>query len=128
MLAAALATAPLFAFAEGFDARHCGRVALSNGGAALLCLLLLRVLRSGHAAAVGRALVLGLLLLVGALASTSGEEARFESIAQFLPSYAVIVLVLWLRARMEPASAYRGGALAPAAAPAPDRKVPGAES
>ena len=26
-------------------------------------------------------------------------EARFESTAQFLPSYAVIVLVLWLRER-----------------------------
>jgi hypothetical protein len=152
VLVAAVATAPLFAIAEGFDAAHLGRVACSNGGAALLCLLLLLVLRRGHVAAVGRALVFGLLLLVGALASTSGEdvhvnvvnfvlvallaglltsrrelllvallstvamvaiawrqapaapgteplEARCESIAQFLPTYLVIVFVLWLAAR-----------------------------
>jgi len=152
VLVAAVATAPLFTLAEGFDAAHVGRVALSNGGAALLCLFLLLVLRRGHVAAVGRALVFGLLLLVGALASTSGEdvhvnvvnfvlvallaglltsrrelllvallstvamvaiawrqapvapgaeplEARCESIAQFLPTYLVIVFVLWLAAR-----------------------------
>jgi hypothetical protein len=152
VLVAAVATAPLFAIAEGFDAAHLGRVAASNGGAALLCLLLLLVLRRGHVAAVGRALVFGLLLLVGTLASTSGEdvhvnvvnfvlvallaglltsrrelllvallsttamvaiawrharaapveeafELRCESIAQFLPTYVVIVFVLWLVAR-----------------------------
>jgi hypothetical protein len=150
VLVAALATAPLFLFAEGFEARHVGRVAASNGGAALLCLVLLRVLRRGHVAPVGRALVFGLLALVAGLASTNGEEvhqnvvnfvlvtvlasvllgrrpllvvaaiaalvmaaiawqqahaaageelleARFESISQFLPSYAVITLVLWFR-------------------------------
>lgn len=157
VLVAAVATAPLFTIAEGFDATHIGRVALSNGGAALLCLFLLLVLRRGHVAAVGRTLVFGLLLLVGALASTSGEdvhvnvvnfvlvallaglltsrrelllvallstaamvaiawrqaqpapgeeafEARCESIAQFLPTYLVIVFVLWLAARPPPES------------------------
>jgi hypothetical protein len=152
VLAAAVATAPLFLFAEGFAARHCGRVAASNGGAALLCLVLLRALRGGHVARVGGALIFGLLALVCALAWSNGEdvhqnvvnfvlvtvlasvllgrralpvvaavaalvmaaiawkqaraapgealfEARFESIAQFLPTYAVITLVLWLRER-----------------------------
>jgi hypothetical protein len=150
VLAAALATAPVFLFAEGFEARHFWRVAASNGGAALLCVVLLAVLRKGHVAPVGRALVFGLLALVAGLAWTNGEEvhqnvvnfvlvtvlasvllgrrallvvaaiaalvmaaiawkqahaaageelleARFESISQFLPSYAVITLVLWFR-------------------------------
>jgi hypothetical protein len=154
VLVAALATAPLFAFGEGFEAGHLGRVALSNGGAALLAFVLLRTLRGGRVELVGRTLVFGLLLLVAALASTSGEdvhknvvnfvlvtllaglltsrreltavallsaatmvaiawrqaqpapgegafEARFESVAQFLPTYIVIVFVLWLR---EPAA------------------------
>lgn len=150
VLIAAVATAPLFLFAEGFEAKHFGRVAASNGGAALLCLVLLRALRGGHVTRVGGALVFGLLALVAALSWTNGEdvhqnvvnfvlvtvlasvllgrrallvvaavaavvmaaiawrqahaapgeellEARFESIAQFLPTYAVITLVLWLR-------------------------------
>ena len=152
VLVAAIATAPLFCFAEGFEARHLCRVAASNGGAALLCLVLLRVLRSGRVALAGGALVYGLLALVAGLAWSNGEEihqnvvnfvlvtllagvllgrrallivapiaalvmaaiawrqahaapgeelieARFESIAQFLPTYAVITLVLWLRER-----------------------------
>lgn len=150
VLVAAVATAPVFLFAEEFEPRHLGRVAASNGGAALLCLLLLKVLQKGHVAAVGRTLVFGLLALVAGLAWTNGEEvhqnvvnfvlvtllasvllgrrtllvvaalaalvmcaiawkqahaavgeglfeARFESIAQFLPTYAVITLVLWFR-------------------------------
>jgi hypothetical protein len=144
VLVAAVATAPVFLFAERFAARNVGRVAASNGAAALLCLVLLWILRRGHAAAVGRALVFGMLALVVALTWTNGEpvhqnvvnfvlvtvlasvllgrrallavaavaalamvaiawrqggeaEARFESIAQFLPTYAVITLVLWLR-------------------------------
>jgi hypothetical protein len=153
VLFAALATAPLFCFAEGFEARHLWRVVGSNGGAALLCLVLLRVLRGGRVALVGRLLVFGLLALVASLAWSNGEdvhqnvvnfvlvtllasvllgrralllvapvaalvmaaiawrqaraapgeellEARFESIAQFLPTYAVITLVLWLRERL----------------------------
>lgn len=152
VLVAAVATAPLFLFAEGFEARHVWRVVASNGGAALLCLALLRLLRSGRVVLVGRALVFGLLVLVALLTSTNGEEihqnvvnfvlvtllasvllgrrellavaliaalvmaavawrqaqaapgedlieARFESLAQFLPTYAVITLVLWLRER-----------------------------
>jgi len=169
VLVAALATAPLFLFAEGFEARHVGRVALSNGGAALLGLVLLKVLQKGHVVVVGRTLVFGLLALVAGLASTNGEEvqqnvvnfvlvtvlasvllgrralllvaalaalamaviawrqahdieARFESIAQFLPSYAVITLVLWFReAGIAPA------APAAAAAKSPDARDGGAD-
>src|SRR5882672_9298543 len=83
VLVAALATAPLFLFAEGFEARHVGRVALSNGGAALLCLVLLRVLRRGHVAPVGRALVFGLLALVGLLAWTNHEDVH-QNVVNFV--------------------------------------------
>ncbi len=152
VLVAAIATAPVFLFAESFDAEHGVRVLLSNGVTALFCGVLLRVLKSGRTVLVGRVLVFGLLALVGGLAWTNGEdvhvnvvnfvlvtvlakvllgrrelvlvaslaalamcaiawkqavaaageelaEARFESIAQFLPTFAVIVLVLWLADR-----------------------------
>jgi hypothetical protein len=152
VLVAAVATAPVFLFAETFDREHVLRVLESNGAAALMCLVLLAALRGGHVELVGRLLVFGLLALVALLAWTNGEdvhvnvvnfvlvtvlasvllrrgellavaglaalvmsaiawkqavaiggeelaEARFESTAQFLPSYAVIVLVLWLRER-----------------------------
>jgi hypothetical protein len=150
VLVAAIATAPIFLFAESFDREHVVRVLLSNGLAAALCTALLAVLRRGHAASVGRWLVFGLFALVAALAWTNGEdihvnvvnfvlvtvlasvltrrrtffavaafaaatmcriawvqaapetgeellEARLESIAQFLPTYCVIVLVLGFR-------------------------------
>lgn len=153
LFVAAVATAPLFLFAEEFAARSIGRVAASNGVAALLCLVLLRLVRDGAPARVtlvGRLLVGGLLALVAGLAATNGEEihvnvvnfvlvtvlasallarrelvgvaiaaaaamvaiawrqavappgeglaeARLESVAQFLPTYAVIVVVLALR-------------------------------
>ncbi|MCK6447486.1 MAG: hypothetical protein L6Q99_13935 [Planctomycetes bacterium] len=154
ILAAAVLTAPVFLFAESFDREHVVRVALSNGLAALLCAGPLAWSRRGHAEAIGRVLVFGLLALVASLAWTNGEdvhvnvvnfvlvavlasvlterrillgvacvsaaamcaiawkqavppageelfEARLESIAQFLPTYAVIVLVLALRERRE---------------------------
>lgn len=154
LLAAAVLTTPVFLFAESFDREHVVRVALSNGLAALLCAGLLAWSRHGHAEAIGRLLVFGLLALVGSLAWTNGEdvhvnvvnfvlvtvlasvlterrillavalvsatvmcaiawkqavppageelvEARLESIAQFLPTYAVIALVLALRERRE---------------------------
>lgn len=149
---AALATTPVFLFAEKFDREHIVRVAASNGVTMVLCAALLAVLRSGRVMLVARVLVLALLALVGWLASTNGEdvhvnvvnfvlvtvlanvlltrrelvlvatvsafvmcgiawqqavaragedamEARLESIAQFLPTYTVIVLVLALARR-----------------------------
>ncbi|MBL8842845.1 MAG: hypothetical protein JNL90_15110 [Planctomycetes bacterium] len=78
--AAALLSAPLFLFAEGFSAASAVRVAASNGAAALLCSVLLRRLADRNALQVGRGLVLGLLVLVGALASTNGEPVHVNVI------------------------------------------------
>jgi hypothetical protein len=153
VLGAALATAPVFLFAEGWGVEHVWRVLASNGGTALLCGLLLRVLRTGHGNAARCALIFGLLAIVTTLAWTNGEsvhvnvvnfvfvtvlasallgprallvvgatslvalsaiafreagaasdplDARLEAIAQFGPTFAAIVLVLWLRDRAEP--------------------------
>ena len=152
ILLAAVLTAPVFVFGEGFEARYIGRVAASNGTCALLCLGILRLLSRGHAALASHLLVLGLLTLVGLLAWFNGErvhvnvvnfvlvaviastvagrglllatilvsaaemvaiawtrpfpeagktlaEARFEAIAQFLPTYLVIATILLLRPR-----------------------------
>lgn len=152
VLVAAVVSAPVYLFAEDFDRAHVGTVLASNGVCAALCVGLLAMLRRGRDEAAARVLVLGLLLLVGALAWTNGEdvhvnvvnfllvtvlasvllgrrtlllvglvaavemvaiawrqavpppgeellEARLESIAQFLPTYLVIVLVLWVRER-----------------------------
>ena len=149
ILVAAVVTAPVFVFGEGFEAKYVLRVAASNGLCILLCLGLLGLLRRGHTELVARLFVFGLLALVGALAWFNGErvhvnvvnfvliavlaavlqggrmllvvallsalemvaiawtrpfpepghelgEARFEAIAQFLPTYLVIVTILWL--------------------------------
>ncbi len=157
---AALLTAPVFLFAEGWSVEHLLRVIASNGATALLCVLLLVALRRGHVEWVGHGLVFGLLALVTVLAWTNGEEvhvnvinfvfvtvlasvllsrttllivaalsalvligialkqpvtgltedgldARLESIGQFLPTYTVIVLVLWLRERAASARSAR---------------------
>ncbi len=154
ILLAALASAPIFLFAEGFSAQSALRVAASNGVAALLCAVLLRQVGRGHETAIARWLVGGLLALVVGLASSNGEaihvnvvnfvlvtllasvligtrglllvaaisavamaaiawrqavappgeeiaEARLEAIAQFLPTYAVIVAILWRRERAD---------------------------
>lgn len=150
ILLAAVVTAPVFVFGEGFEARYIGRVAATNGPCVLLCLGLLWLLNQGRHELAGRLLVLGLMVLVGGLAWAGGErvhvnvinfvliavlasavttrrllalvagisvvemvaiawtrpfveaghelgEARFEAIAQFLPTYMVVVTVLWLR-------------------------------
>jgi hypothetical protein len=156
ILIAAVVTAPIFLFGEGFEAKYVMRVAASNGLCIALCVGLLALLRKGHQRAAGGMLVYGLLALVGALAWANGEhvhvnvinftlvtvlasaicerrqilmvgalssiemiaiawdrplhatgeiaplaedlaEARFESIVQFLPTYLVVVAVLWLR-------------------------------
>lgn len=163
ILWAAIVTAPLFLFGEGFEAEYVGRVALSNGACAALCLWLLALVRRGRARLAGSLLVGGLAVLVGSLAYGNGEpahvnvinfvlvtllasvvggraqvlwvgclsalemgliawqrplvpagkdlaEARFESLVQILPTFLVVVAILWLRARP-------GGA---AAAAAPD--------
>lgn len=155
ILVAAVVTAPVFVFGEGFEAKYVTRVALSNGLCILLCLVLLRMLRKGQAELVARLFVGGLLALVGGLAWFNGErvhvnvvnfvliavlaavstdrrvlmlvglvsavemvaiawtrpfaeptqelgEARFEAIAQFLPTYLVILAILWLRTPRRP--------------------------
>lgn len=158
ILAAAVLSAPVFLIAEEFDRSHSLLVLASNGICALLCVVLLKQLRSGKVELCARILVYGLMLLVGWLASANGEdvhvnvvnfvlvsvlasvllsarelgavalvssllmswiayqqavpppgeelfEARLESIAQFLPTYLVVVSILWLRersARAEP--------------------------
>lgn len=152
ILAAAILSAPVFLVAEDFDAPHVGLVLASNGVCALLCLALLWRLRLGEVDLAARALVWGLLAVVGSLASFNGEpvhvnvinfvlvtvlasvllgrrsllpvagisaalmlsiawrhalppageelfEYRLETIAQFLPTYLVVVAVLWLRER-----------------------------
>ena len=153
ILAAAILTAPLFLFGEGFEARYVGRVALSNGACAALCLGLLALVRRGRGRLAGGLLVWGLAALVGSLAYGNGEpahvnvinfvlvtllasvvgsrwqvallgllaaaemaliawqrplmppgkdlaEARFESLVQILPTFLVVVAILWLRAGM----------------------------
>lgn len=150
ILLAAVISAPLFLFAEGFQAKYVGRVAASNGTCVVLCLGLLAMLRRGRVQQAGLVLVLGLLGLVGTLAWNNGEpvhvnvinfvlvtllagslldrrwllavsaacalcmvgialrqelagspeeqwEQRLESIVQFLPTYSVVVGILWLR-------------------------------
>jgi len=73
VLLAAVVTAPIFLFGEGFEAKYIGRVAASNGLCVLLCLGLLRLLAQGKADLAANLLVVGLLALVGALASVNGE-------------------------------------------------------
>ena len=150
ILLAAILSAPVFLVAEDFDAEHSLLVLGSNGVTALLCVFLLWRLRAGQVELAARVLVWGLLILVGGLASTNGEdvhvnvvnfilvtvlasvllrrrtllriavissaamvtiawrqavapmgeeifEVRLESIAQFLPTYLVVVAILWLR-------------------------------
>ncbi len=80
ILAAAVLSAPLFLFAEGFQAKYLARVAVSNGSCALLCAGLLQLLRRGQVQAAGLALVLGLLALVGALAWNNGEPVHVNVI------------------------------------------------
>lgn len=152
VLVAAVVTAPVFLFGEGFEAKYVGRVAASNGVCVALCLGLLGLIRRGKVELAGTLLALGLLGLVGTLASVNGErvhvnvvnfvlvtllasavgsrgllafvalassatmvgiawarpfaeagqdveEARFEAIVQFLPTYLVIVAVLWMGRR-----------------------------
>ena len=171
ILAAAILTAPLFLFGEGFEAEYVGRVALSNGACALLCLGLLALVRRGKGALAGSLLVWGLALLVGSLAWGNGEpahvnvinfvlvtllasvlgsrrevlllgalsalemgviawqrplmppgkdlaEARFESLVQILPTFLVVVAILWLRAGMAE-SRVGGGSDAAGADPRP---------
>ena len=51
VLAAAVVTAPVFLFGEGFEAKYIGRVAVSNGLCALLCLGLLSLVARGRGGA-----------------------------------------------------------------------------
>ncbi|MFT6110692.1 MAG: hypothetical protein ACJA2W_003620 [Planctomycetota bacterium] len=151
VLLAAVVTAPVFLFGEGFEAKYLWRVAASNGACIVLCLALLALLRRDRVRLAAGALVYGLLALVGLLAWSNGEpvhvnvinftlvavlasviatrrdllvvgalaaiemvgiawreptvellageelaEARFESIVQFLPTFCVVVGVLWI--------------------------------
>ncbi len=154
VLVAAIVTAPIFLFGEGFEAKYFWRVAASNGLCALLCVGLLALLRRGRTELAGGLLVYGLLGLVGTLAWVNGEpvhvnvinfalvavlasviapvrdllavgalaaiemvaiawrqpvavlpegkdlgEVRFESIVQFLPTFCVVIGVLYLGRR-----------------------------
>lgn len=154
ILVAAVVTAPVFLFGEGFEAKYLWRVSASNGLCAALCIGLLALLRGGRTRLAGSLLVYGLLALVGTLAWVNGEpvhvnvinftlvavvasaiaaprdllvtgalaaiemiaiawdrpakrlgedidlaEARFESIVQFLPTFCVVIGVLWLARR-----------------------------
>lgn len=154
ILVAAVATAPVFLFGEGFEAKYIWRVAASNGLCVVLCLGLLALIKRGRVELAGTLLVYGLLALVGTLAWVNGEpvhvnvinftlvavlasviatsrdlliagglaalemvaiawrrpaayvpegkdlaEMRFESIVQFLPTFCVVVGVLWLARR-----------------------------
>jgi hypothetical protein len=150
ILAAAVLSAPVFLVAEDFDGAHALVVLASNGVCAVLCLVLLQLLKKGRAELCAKILVVGLFLLIAALATNNGEnvhvnvinftlatllasvllgrkflvgiasasalvmlwiawhqavpregeemfEARLESIAQFLPTFMVVVSILWLR-------------------------------
>lgn len=150
ILVAAVLSAPVFLVAEEFDAKHSLVVLGSNGVCAVLCLVLLRMLKAGRAELCAKILVIGLFLLIAALATNNGEpvhvnvinftlatllasvllgrkfliaiacgsalamlwiawqqtvppegeelfEARLEAIAQFLPTFIVVVSILWLR-------------------------------
>ncbi|QDV05784.1 hypothetical protein Poly30_12860 [Planctomycetes bacterium Poly30] len=153
VLLAAVVTAPIFLFGEGFEPKYLWRVAASNGACVLLCLGLLALLKRGRTALAAGTLVYGLLALVGTLAWSNGEpvhvnvinftlvavlasviaarrdllavgaisaalmvgiawkqpagqltgealeEARFESIVQFLPTFCVVIGVLWIGRR-----------------------------
>lgn len=154
ILVAAVVTAPIFLFGEGFEAKYVSRVAASNGLCAALCFGLLGLLKRGRTGLAASLLVYGLLGLVGTLAWINGEpvhvnvinftlvvvlasaiagprdllvtgafaatemvaiawtrpaeylnegkdmaEARFESVVQFLPTFCVVVGVLWLTRR-----------------------------
>ncbi|MCP3915646.1 MAG: hypothetical protein GY711_08835 [bacterium] len=59
VLTAAIVTAPVFLFAEGFDARSVRRVLASNGMCVALCLTLLALLRRGQRELAARILVGG---------------------------------------------------------------------
>lgn len=155
VLAAAILTAPVYLFGEGFEAKYVGRVAASNGLCVVLCACLLALIRQGRERLAAGLFVGGLMALVGTLAWVNGEpvhvnvinftlvaviasvttgprvlacvtalsavemcaiawrrplpgvdtgalegealaEARFEAIAQFLPTYLVVAGILWL--------------------------------
>lgn len=156
VLWAAVLTAPIFLFGEGFELEAVWKVAASNGVCIVLCLGLLRLAGRGRATLAASILVYGLMALVGTLASLNGEpvhvnvinftlvtvlaaallarrhvgvvaalssavmlgiawarpvmmrpdgrvigltEARFETVAQFLPTYLVVATVLWWMSR-----------------------------
>ena len=83
LLAAALATAPIFLLAEGVDRTHVLRVLVSNGVTALLCgtLLAAHRRRQGRSLAwIAPLLVFGMLGLIGWLAWTNGEPVHVNVI------------------------------------------------
>ena len=77
---AAIVTAPLFLFGEGFEAEYVGRVAASNGACILLCLGLLALQKRGRARLAAQLLVGGLMALVGVLAWVNGEPPHVNVI------------------------------------------------
>lgn len=154
VLIAAVVTAPVFLFGEGFEPKYLWRVAASNGACVVLCLGMLALLKRDRIGLAAGTLIYGLLALVGALAWSNGEpvhvnvinftlvavlasvigmrrdlvivgvlsaaemvgiawkqpvaslptgkeleEVRFESIVQFLPTFCVVIGVLWIGRR-----------------------------
>lgn len=88
LLGAALVTAPLFLFAEGFSGESLRRVGLSNGAVVVLCWLLLGWLARGRVELAAHVLVFGLFLIVAGLVWTNGEPVHVN-VVNF-----VLVLVL----------------------------------
>ena len=69
----AIATAPLYLVGESFDLAHVWRVTLTNGGTALVALVLIFLVRRGHTRPAAHVAVWGLFALVTSLAATNGE-------------------------------------------------------
>ena len=93
VLAAALATAPLFLLAEGFERDALERVVASNGACVVLCLGLLELVRRGQAELAARALVGGLLGLVTVLAWINGEPVHVNVVNFVLVTLLAAVLL-----------------------------------
>ncbi len=110
ILVAAVVSAPLFLFGEGFEAEYLGRVAASNGACVVLCVALLALAKRGRSELAARALVGGLMLLVGGLAWTNGEPVHVNVINFVLVT--VLASVLLSRNAVALVAAFSAGEMA----------------
>jgi hypothetical protein len=76
ILVAAVLSAPIFLFAEGFEQDNLPRILLSNGVCAVFCVALLALLRRGRVELSARLFVFGLMAIVGILAWSNGEDVH----------------------------------------------------